>query len=230
MFRQAGVPYTIFVAPGFVERRRSAWWETIEAMLAAGGPLRFDFDQGPEVLAAESEAERTAAFERLATFVETHDEDEAVGRIDRAACAMGVDPIGLIDRLVMEAPDLRGLAEREPLADLGAHSMTHVNLKRVGPERLEDEVAGSARIVAGYGDGPPHSFAYPYGKAHAVGEREARAVAAAGFAVAVTTQPGMLGADCVARPRAMKRVSLNGHFQRKRHVRALLTGFPGRLG
>jgi len=99
----------------------------------------------------------------------------------------------------------------------------------VSQKRLEEEIIRSAEAVEGYVGRYPTAFAYPYGFASAVGDREVEAAAKAGFAVAVTTQPGVLGPDVLRRPTAVDRVSLNGLFQKKRYVEALLSGLAFKL-
>ncbi|CAM5529478.1 hypothetical protein ATER59S_04142 [Aquamicrobium terrae] len=228
VFRRHGVPYTIFITKGFVERSRSAWWETAEALTARLDMAEFDFGQGLEQLDMRRPARKRAAFDRFSAFVQTGDEDEAIARLDRLARAHGLDPLAIVDRLVMDADELRALA-RDPLARFGAHTLTHINLCRAGAARLRDELAGSAEAVAAYVGRAPRTFAYPYGYAEAVGEREVQAAADAGFAIAVTTQPGMLGPWNLARPTAFGRVSLNGLYQKKRLVKALISGIPFKL-
>ena len=228
VFRRHGVPYTIFITKGFVERSRSAWWETAEALTARLDEAKFDFGDGAEKVEMRTWAQKLAAFDRFGRFMQAVDEDEAVARLDRLAAEHGLDPLAIVDRLVMDARELRELA-RDPLARFGAHTLTHVNLRRVGEARLRDELAGSAGAVAAYVGHAPRAFAYPYGYAAAVGEREVRAAADAGFAVAVTTQPGVLGPWNLARPTAFGRVSLNGLYQKKRLVKALISGVPFKL-
>lgn len=229
VFKAHGVPYTIFVNSGFVERTRTIWWETVEAMVRNAKTIRFDFGNGEERLLSTTGAQKFAAFDRFATFVQSIDEDEAIERIDAAARNQhAIDPMAIVDELIMDETELRQLAA-DPLVHFGAHTVSHVNLRRVSQQRLHDEIEQSASAIERYVDERPRSFAYPYGWTAAVGEREARAVAAAGFAIAVTTQPGVLSPSCLERPTQMPRVSLNGHFQKKRYVRALISGLPFKL-
>ncbi len=230
VFRRHGVPYTIFVTPGFVTRSRTMWWETAEALVRAVPQLRFDFGRGEEALGCTDVADKMAAFERLVAFVQAADEDMAVARIDGAAAAQaGIDAMAIVNDEIMTADELRVLSEGDPLVRLGAHTMTHPALARVSEDRLRHELIHSAAQIAVYCDRVPLALAYPYGSPAAVGEREQRVAAELGFSVAVTTQPGVLTTDSLRRPTAWPRVSLNGHFQKARYVRALASGLPFRL-
>lgn len=228
VFRKHGVPYTIFITRGFVERTRSLWWETAEELTGKATALEFDFGAGLETVRMATSIEKQSAFERLSGFVQSGDEDAAIAKLDRAARAHGIDPLAITDRLVMDANELRTLS-KDPLACFGAHTLTHVALARVDETRLRAEIAGSADAVESYVGKRPTSFAYPYGFPAAVGEREFRSARELGFAVGVTTQPGVLGPWDAEKPTATGRVSLNGLYQKKRYVKALISGIPFRL-
>jgi peptidoglycan/xylan/chitin deacetylase (PgdA/CDA1 family) len=228
VFRKHGVPYTIFITPGFVERTRTMWWETAEEVTRTVASFKLDFGRGVETVECSSRGEKFLAFERLANFVENVDEDDAVATIDLMAKSAGIDPLGIVDREIMTAAELRNLTA-DPLARLGAHTVTHSNLARVSENRLREELEQSAAQVAGYCGHKPKSFAYPYGGRHAVGLRETKAATDTGFSVAVTTQPGVLRSESLGRPTELPRISLNGHYQRSRYVKAFASGLPCKL-
>jgi peptidoglycan/xylan/chitin deacetylase (PgdA/CDA1 family) len=225
VFRKHGVPYTLFITPGFVERSRTMWWETVEALTRAVSSFDFDFGRGAETVPCSSRGEKFLAFERLANFVESVDEDDAVARIDQAAISAGVDPLGIVNREIMTAAELRDLVE-DPLARLGAHTVTHPNLARVSDQRLRQELEQSAMRVGAYSGRTPRSVCYPYGGRHAVGPRETRAAIDIGYALGVTTQPGVLHSAKPEQLAGLPRVSLNGQYQKSRYVRALVSGLP----
>jgi predicted ATP-grasp superfamily ATP-dependent carboligase/peptidoglycan/xylan/chitin deacetylase (PgdA/CDA1 family) len=228
IFRKYAVPYTIFITPGFVERTRSLWWETAAALTQKVSSFEFDFGAGPEQVACASPSQKAQAFTRLEDFVQNFSEDEAVERIDRVASQHGVEPIAIVDELVMDTDELRTLS-KDPLVHFGAHTMTHVNMRKIDAARLVYEIAESARRVEAYTGHRPRSFSYPYGWGRAVGEREAKAVHDAGFSAAVTTQAGVIGPHSLEKPTQLPRVSLNGRFQKKRFVKALISGLPFRF-
>jgi peptidoglycan/xylan/chitin deacetylase (PgdA/CDA1 family) len=226
VFRRFDIPYTIFVNPGFVERTRTIWWETAAALVNEAPEFRFDFGDGPETIASNTTGQKLAAFNRLAALVESIDEDEAVNRIDDAARATrNIDPTAITDRLVMNRSELRDLSD-DPLVHFGAHTVTHVNLRRVTSERLQEEIEESTDAIERYVGVRPGSFSYPYGSRKAAGGRELEAAAKAGFLATVTTQPGVLAPIVAGQAVAFPRVSLNGHFQKKRYVKALISGLP----
>ena len=228
IFRKYAVPYTIFITPGFIERSRSVWWETAAALTKKVTSFEFDFGAGPEQVECATPSQKVEAFARLENFVQESPEDEAVERIDRVARQHGIDPIAIVDDLVMDAAALRTLSD-DPLVHFGAHTMTHVNMRKIDATRLVHEIEESTRRVEAYVGQRPQSFSYPYGWVRAVGEREAKAVSEAGFSVAVTTQAGVLGPHSLEKPAQLPRVSLNGRFQKKRFVKALISGLPFRF-
>jgi len=224
IFRKFGIPYTVFPTMGFVDRTHTIWWETAEALLRETKEISFDFDRGPETLSTKTVSQKYLAFDRLAAFVRAFDEDEAVRRIDDMATSQcGIDPRTIVNDMVMDQTELMALAA-DPLAHIGGHTIAHVNLQRVSKERLIHEIEASQTAIERVVGYRPKSFSYPYGWSSAVGEREIGMVAKAGFDVAVTTQPAVLQRSDALRPTAIKRISLNGDFQKQRYVKALISG------
>ncbi len=225
IFRKHNVPYTIFICPGLTRRTRTMWWETVADILRDHSKISFDFGSGLEDLKVTSWYGKQAAFFRFAKFVEVTDEDNAVQRIDILAKSLGIDPMAIVERDVMNEAELRALA-KDPLVSFGGHTMTHCNLARVTPERLQYELSESCKVTAGYAGKSIPTFAYPYGHSHTVGKREFAAAKKLGLKLAVTTQPGVLKACSLDNVTALNRVSLNGWYQRPRFVKALISGVP----
>ncbi len=229
IFRRHGIPYTIFVTPGFVERRVSMWWETAAALLNKGDSVAIDLGNGTEQIATASHAQRVKLFDAICEQVNRGDQIAATDRLNEAAKAFGIDPLGIIDREIMDEDELKALAAADPLARYGGHTLTHAVLSRVSSEDLAHEISGSLHMASVYGGRPAEAFAYPYGTACAVGEREFAAAAAAGVKIAVTTRPGVLTDETLKRPMSVHRVSLNGLYQKPHYTGALISGIPFRL-
>lgn len=229
LFRAYSIPYTIFVTPGFVERRTPMWWETLATLLNRDESVELDLGTGMEHHDITRLADRIRLFDTVCIQVNRGDQDEAVERLNRAARLAGIEPLDIIEREVMDEAELKALAESDPLVRYGGHTMTHPLLARTSAERLEAEITGSMAAASQYGGRQATSFAYPYGTACAIGEREFTAAAKAGISIAVTTRPGVLTNETMSRPMAVQRVSLNGLYQKRHYVRALISGLPFRL-
>ncbi|KOF12917.1 polysaccharide deacetylase [Ensifer adhaerens] len=226
VFERHGVPFTVFVTGGFVDRTHTLWWETLADLLSATSRFQFNFGSGVEVLEAKSAADKQAVFGRMAGYIHSRDESSAVAALDATALEHGIDAAAIAKALTLDGAGLRRLIE-SPFASLGAHTISHRAIARLSEDHAAQEIEASAARIEAIAGKRPRSFAYPYGDRPAVSPRDHRLVADLGFTVAVTTMPGTVAA---ATPlHALPRISLNGHFQRPRYVSALASGIPFRL-
>jgi peptidoglycan/xylan/chitin deacetylase (PgdA/CDA1 family) len=225
LFSRYQVPFTIFITQGYVEATHTMWWETIDAVLNEVERLEFDFGQGPETMPAMTPAQKLAVFNRIADFVNSSDEREAVAQLDAVALASGVDPLAITRDLAMRADELRVLAENT-LVSYGAHTISHRGLARLSDEEATREIVESAEALAAVTGKRPISFAYPYGDGRSVSAREQRILAENGLSIGVTTRPGVLKPGMTSDMTALPRISLNGLYQKARYVRGLASGLP----
>ena len=129
----------------------------------------------------------------------------------------------LRDELCMTWDEIRALAA-DPLATIGAHTVNHVMLAKASDQVARTELkVGREALEARLGR-PVHHLAYPYGGRDIVGTREFRLAAELGYRTAVTTRPGVLFAEHREQLMALPRISLNGQFQEKRHLKVLMSG------
>lgn len=225
IFTKYDVPFTIFLTEGFIDTAHSMWWETLDALLNASGQLEFDFGNGPQLLLAATPAQKRAAFNRLADFVNSTDEAQAVSRLDEMARQAGIDPLGITRSLTMREDELKSLLGN-PLVTYGAHTVSHRGLARLAPADAENEIARSIERVGRITGAAPRSFAYPYGDDRSVSSRERGMLKKLGIDMAVTTRPGTINPKHAPDMTALPRISLNGLYQKARYVRALATGIP----
>ena len=223
VFRKHGVPYTIFICTGFAERTRIAWWEAAADVIEKADAIRCDFGAGTEQVSTRSNREKAQAFQRIEHMIETVDEDTAVARVEALAREHDIEPMDFNRREIMTDDEISNLA-KDPLCSFGGHTLTHCNLARIDDNRLKREIRESAARIMDWTGATIDTFAYPYGKEFAACQREFMTVSAEGFVAAVTTRPGLLHSDM--NPTGLPRVSLNGHYQKRRYLEALFSGLP----
>lgn len=219
-----GAPITIYVAPRLTDRSTFLWWVVIDDLVEKVESLSVPKAKGDIVVDCSTPAQKLAAN----TFLHNHlvtavDEECRHGFIADLAARYGVDPYAPSVATLMDWDEIRTVS-KSPLVTIGAHSVSHLNLKRLSEDAARREIAAAPAIIAEQTGLMPRHMAYPYGYAQAVGGREVELAGEAGFASAVTTRHGVLRAEHADHLHALPRISLNGRYQRLEHLRTMLTG------
>ncbi len=139
------------------------------------------------------------------------------------ADAAGVDIERLRRNRLLSWEEVRTLSAH-PLSTIGAHTVSHRNLARLGEEEARREIRDAARIIESEIGVKPVHMAYPYGFAAAVGRREVELAKEAGFVSAVTTRHGVLRRGHDRHLQALPRISVNGRYQHLGHLKTMLSG------
>jgi peptidoglycan/xylan/chitin deacetylase (PgdA/CDA1 family) len=145
--------------------------------------------------------------------------------VRRLAAEHGIDMGALTRELAMNWDEVRTLAAH-PLASIEAHTADHfAQAGLTAWDARSDIERGLARMEAELGYRPRH-FSYPYGDPGSAGERDFALASALGFRSATTTRKGLIRPAHAHRLTSLPRLSLNGDFQDRRMLEALLSGLP----
>jgi peptidoglycan/xylan/chitin deacetylase (PgdA/CDA1 family) len=191
VLRRLGIPATLFVTTGLIGTNRLFWPEELAFLLATPERGRIDgaaFDglDAPvhaALVAAgrASDAELPSALDRLIESAKGLRDGEREQMLALIAHQVGREPRGLEPRLL----DWPRVAEIQAAGiEIGAHGVTHAILTRIEPAQALAEITESRAAVERALGRPAVAFAYPNGDAS---PELARAVAAAGFELAVIT-------------------------------------------
>lgn len=224
VFRAFDVPYTIYVSPGLTDGTADLWWEHLEMIVEREDEVTFPAGGGEVTLDCRGDRQKHYAFCVLlehATKVLDEDEQRAFAR--QMCAAYGIDREAHRRQSLLTWEELKAIAE-DPLATIGAHTVNHFHLRRLSAERALAEAAGSADALRHKLGKRPAHFAFPYGHALAVGEREVGIAREAGFASAVTTRHGVLMPGHASALHALPRISVNGYYQRVGYIETMLSG------
>jgi peptidoglycan/xylan/chitin deacetylase (PgdA/CDA1 family) len=218
-----GAPATLFLCPGFIEGGARLWWLELEEAIRRLDQV--SIEEGPVALPTRDAAEKAAAFERVYWRLRAEPEARLLAATAKLAAEAGVTEARLRKNLFLGWDDLAALAAH-PLVTFGAHSLTHIRLAQWPEEIARSELAGSKAALEQRFDRPIESFCYPVGDPTSAGPREFALARDSGYAIGVTTRPGLLFPEHAAHRLALPRVSLNGHWQSLASLDALLSGAP----
>jgi peptidoglycan/xylan/chitin deacetylase (PgdA/CDA1 family) len=224
IFKRYEAPFTIYVPTSFPERAGKLWWVALELTVARNNTITVELDGAEHTLACATPPQKREAFNRIYWHLRAMpDEADIHAYVDALAARYGVDMAPLRDELCMTWDEIRTLAA-DPLATIGAHTVNHVMLAKANDATARAELkAGREDLEAKLGRPVTH-LAYPYGGRDLVGTREFRLAADIGYRTAVTTRPGVLFPEHREQFLALPRLSLNGQFQQKRHLKVLMSG------
>ena len=225
VFKKHNIPFTVFACSGFVARQHTMWWETVSELVIKTNRLKYDLGNGPRDISASNLAEKYNLFCWLAHDIMSLKQHEVIARLDEIAQQNGVNATDITDQLIMDEAQLKQLSA-EPLAQIGAHTVSHPNLALLSDDQLEIELDQSRRDVETMISTRPTNVAYPYGKLENANHREYYAAKRLGFDLAVSTEPDVLRENVKDNLHSISRISLNGYYQNNRYVGALASGIP----
>jgi len=195
VFRRHNMPLTLFVTTGIPDGTMPLWSVGLEDALGERDQVVLD---GEVVKLSKTEGRR-AAFQRIAARWDGPD----AGRHYAAFCAAnGIDMEAMHWKHAISWEMLEVLA-KDPLIEIGAHTINHPRISELSPDAVLAELAGSrARLSERLGINAQH-FAFPYGRSGDCGPRDFALARRAGFLSAATTRKGLLrgGHDRFSLPR-----------------------------
>lgn len=183
-----GLPATVYLATGYVERGESQWIDQLWASFAGRTRQTLQLPE-PDARSWDlaSAARAGEAYRAVAgrLLVASWAERRALLSEIRAQLSPQGDP----PRLTLSWDEVRTLAREHPGFEVGVHTRDHLDLVQHGPETAQREIdACVADVESALGRAPEH-FSFPYGRANV---ELSRRVAKAGLRSAVVTEPAAL--------------------------------------
>jgi peptidoglycan/xylan/chitin deacetylase (PgdA/CDA1 family) len=225
IFRKYKAPFTVYVTTGFADGTAPLWWIDLEAAIDRLPSL--DIEVHGTALRSDlaTPGLKQQAFEDLMRLLSAGPEIASRRIAAEIIAKAGIDGAAETRKLCLGWNEIARLAN-EPLATIGAHTMSHPALSKCDTGMARQEIEESKSIIAKRLGREIRHFAYPYGSPALAGRRDFALAESAGFSTAVTTRPGLIFAEHAAHLHALPRLSLNGFHQREQDLETLLSGLP----
>lgn len=229
VLKRHAAPFAIFAPSSFADGTGDLWWVALERAIAASDSFELTMNGELRRFDCATDAAKDEAFQTVYWWLRSLDDERIIRAIVRdLALRAGVDVDAICRELCMNWDELAELA-RDPHVTIGAHTDTHIMLRKAPAETVREEMhVGAERITEMLGKRPTH-FSFPVGDSTSAGPRDFAIAAEQGFKTAVTTRPGVLFPEHRAHLTALPRISVNGEFQRLRYLDVLLSGAPTAL-
>lgn len=222
LLRPRGIPFTVYVTTGFMDREVYVWWYALERLIASVESVAFEHLGRTHRYTTVSPAQKLRAYQRIRALLLSAPHGTAPRLLEQLFSGTVAELAELGAKDVLSADQVRTLSE-DPLVTIGAHSMSHPALLQLDDAACRREIRGSGERLAAVIGRPIAHFAYPFGNRAAYGPREERLVRESGYTTAATTCARPLAAT--DRPTALPRLMLTAELDVVTALRALLTGW-----
>jgi len=223
VLRRQDAPFVLYIPTAFVDGTGEIWWQALEDVIADNTGVQVAIDGETQYFDARTLADKQRTFDVLYTYMRQAPEPARLAALHELARLYKFDLAAHCRALIMDWQQVRLFAQ-DPLCTIGAHTVHHYELAKLGEAQAFAEMEQSIAILAAQFGARPQHFSYPIGRLVSAGPREYRLAADLGVRTAVTTRPGGLYPRHLNSTTALPRISLNGLFQSHRYVDVFASG------
>lgn len=171
IFERYHIPFTIFVATDFIDKKAILWWNSIEDLILHHTIIKTENGIYP----CNTFQERWDTFRILREKILKLDQIQLSKSLNQMFSNYNIDWYKPIREKAMNWDQIKELSQH-PLCTIGGHTVTHPALNKLSDDDYRKEVrVGIEKLESVTGQKINH-FAYPYGSPNEIGEREYRLI------------------------------------------------------
>lgn len=201
IFKKYQIPFAIFVATDFPDKKAVLWWYTIEELILNSSEIQLS---DGSTYSCKNFQEKWDTFRYIREKVLLLNQSNIVKELNDLFANYHLDWYAPIQNLSMNWKQIKTLSH-EPLCTIGSHTVSHVALNKLSLEELNNEIANGINIIKSHTGYKPIYFAYPYGSEKENGLREFQYIKNSEIKMAFISYGDIVYSDCLleAVPRFM---------------------------
>lgn len=168
IFKKNNVPFCIFVATDFPDKRAILWWISIEDLILSNNTVHLS--DGSTYI-CETYQEKWDTFRLIREKILMLDQRNLLVSLQALFSDYQIDWLAPIQEMGMSWDNIKELG-KEPLCTIGGHTMSHPSFIPLTLDEIKDEIDGGIERLYSVINYNIHHFAYPYGSIKEDGERE----------------------------------------------------------
>lgn len=168
IFKKNKVPFCIFVATDFPDKRAILWWISIEDLILSNNILQLTDGSTYD---CRTYRQKWDTFRLIREKILMLEQRDLLSSLKELFGNYQIDWLAPIQEMSMSWEHIKELG-KEPLCTIGGHTMSHPAFIPLTLDEIKDEIDGGIKrlhSVLGYNI---QHFAYPYGSINEDGERE----------------------------------------------------------
>ena len=168
IFKRNNVPFCIFVATDFPDKKAILWWITIEDLILANEKITLS---DGSIYICKTNQQKWDTFRLIREKILKLDQRELLESLQKLFTNYNIDWLTPVQEMAMSWENIAELG-KEPLCTIGAHTMSHPAFIPLSLEEIKAEINGGIERLHSVISYDIQHFAYPYGSIKEDGERE----------------------------------------------------------
>ncbi len=168
IFKKHNVPFTVYVTTDFPNHKSILWWYIIESLILQNDALILNSGEKLDCSDASKKNESFLTLRKMIIALPALN-------FEKHLCELlnnyKIDVFADVKRLAMTWDQISTMS-KHPLCTIGGHSVHHLAFNKLSEEELHFEVSESLKLIENHVNYKIEHFAYPFGSANEVGQRE----------------------------------------------------------
>lgn len=191
IFKRNNVPFCIFVATDFPDRKAVLWWLTIEDLILSNEKI--ELSDGSTYI-CKNYQQKWDSFRLIREKTLKLDQRNLLKALQGLFANYDIDWLAPVKKMAMSWEDIAKLG-KEPLCTIGGHTVSHPAFIPLSLEKIKTEIDEGIRRLHSVISYDTHHFAYPYGSVKEDGEREYEFLESFNFKTAFVSFGGIITKD-----------------------------------
>ena len=187
IFERQQVPFAVFVATDFIDKKAILWWDILEEIILKNDSIIFEENQ----YKCHTFQEKWDVFRIIRKKILLFDQTKLDKELQNSFNHYGIDLYEPVRRQAMSWEQVKEIS-RHPLCTIGGHTVSHCALNKLDDKKFQQEIADGVDLLQSATGKPILHFAYPYGSPNEIGEREYNLISEFNFKTVVTAYGGCI--------------------------------------
>jgi len=185
VLKDQNVPFTIYVATGYIDGTDAMWWYLIEKLLMDNEELDFQYKEKNYHFLCNSIDKKNSVFKELRNLFTNADGEGRDKLYNELFVRNGIDLYEYTKQNSLTYKQIEALSADE-LVTIGAHTHSHLALNQLSREEIIEDINKNISKLINVVNGDIEHFTYPFGSKNEAGWQEFEVIKEMGFKTATT--------------------------------------------
>ena len=208
IFKKYEVPFTIYVTTHLPDGKAILWWYHLEDLLLKENQIKFNLNGQEYFFRCPNNLKKDWAYHQIHSLILNGPSDQLHERIQQVFANHKTNFTKKTLELSLTWDHIREMG-KDPLVEIGAHTIHHHALSKLPESVVLKEIEGSKKKIESEIGQKVEHFSYPFGTQNEAGEREFRIAKECGFTTSTTTRMANIFPEHKSLLEQLPRIAIN---------------------